>query len=96
MWFKKLKYSKLQNISQSIALRIFAEGSILQAKIILYVSCPAYLQRQYLMCVYEPKQHTQIVEPWPSASRKLLNFNQDHPSEKIVFSGQIPMEMMIW
>ena len=29
-----------------------AEGSVLQASVILYTSCPAYLQRQYLMYMH--------------------------------------------
>ena len=54
-WFNKLEYSKLQNILQSMALKNGTgkgtEGSVLQTCIILYASCPAYLQRQNLIYV---------------------------------------------
>ena len=31
----------------------------------------------------------------PSASLKLLNLNQDHPSKKAIFSGQIPIKLRL-
>ena len=46
-WFKKLKCSKLQTSAEKCT-----EAGMLQAKIMLHATFPAYLQRRYLIYVH--------------------------------------------
>ena len=53
--FNSVKYIAI-NGAKTFAEKC-TEGSVLQAKIMLYVSCPACFQRQYLIHVEEVRQN---------------------------------------